>query len=59
VTEELAGVNRELAERIVATREGVGGFSWLDDLAQVCGLPIALVDRIRVDVVVLPRGTRG
>ena len=52
-------MNRELAERIVATREGVGGFSWLDDLAQVCGLPIALVDRIRVDVVVLPRGTRG
>jgi competence ComEA-like helix-hairpin-helix protein len=59
VIEELAGVNRELAERIVATREDVGGFSSLDDLAQVCELPVALVDRIRADVVLLPRGTRG
>jgi DNA uptake protein ComE-like DNA-binding protein len=59
VIEELAGVNRRLAERIVVTREEVGGFSSLDDLAHVLDLPVALVDRIRADVVLLPRGTRG
>lgn len=59
VIEELAGVNRRLAERIVATREEVGGFSSLDDLAHVLYLPVALVDRIRADVVLLPRSTRG
>jgi hypothetical protein len=59
VIEELAGVSRELAERIVVMREEVGGFSSLDDLAHVLDLPVALVDRIRADVVLLPRGTRG
>ena len=59
VIEELPGVNRELAERIVVMREEVGGFSSLDDLAHVLDLPVALVDRIRADVVLLPRGTRG
>jgi competence ComEA-like helix-hairpin-helix protein len=57
--EELAGVSRELAERIVVAREEVGGFSSLEDLAQVVELPVRLVDRIRADVVVLPRGTHG
>jgi DNA uptake protein ComE-like DNA-binding protein len=52
-------VNRALAERIVLTREEVGGFSSLDDLAHVLDLPVALVDRIRAEVVLLPRGTRG
>jgi hypothetical protein len=59
VIEELPGVNRELAERIVLTREEVGGFSSLDDLAHVLDLPVALVDRIRAEVVLLPRGTHG
>jgi Helix-hairpin-helix motif len=59
VIEELAGVNRELAERIVSTREKVGGFSSLDDLAHVLDLPVTLVDRIRAEVVLLPGGTRG
>jgi Helix-hairpin-helix motif len=58
VIEELPGVNRELAERIVVTREEVDGFSSLDDLAHVLDLSVALVDRIRADVVLLPRGTR-
>jgi competence ComEA-like helix-hairpin-helix protein len=58
VIEELPGVNRELAERIVVMREEVGGFSSLDDLAHVLDLPVAVVDRIRADVVVLPRGLR-
>jgi Helix-hairpin-helix motif len=57
--EELAGVNRELAMRIVRMREEVDGFSSLDDLAHVLDLPVELVDRIRDDVVVLPRGTPG
>jgi competence ComEA-like helix-hairpin-helix protein len=57
--EELAGVTREVAERIVAVREEVGGFSSLEDLAHVLDLPVALVDRIRAEVVLLPRGTRG
>jgi DNA uptake protein ComE-like DNA-binding protein len=59
VIEELPGVSREVAERIVAMREEVGGFSSLEDLEHVLDLPVALVDRIRADVVVLPRGTRG
>jgi competence ComEA-like helix-hairpin-helix protein len=57
--EELSGVSRDLAERIVATREKMGEFSSLDDLAHVLDLPVELVDRIRADVVVLPRGTPG
>jgi hypothetical protein len=56
--EELAGVNHKLATKLVAVREEVGGFSSLEDLAHVLDLPVALVDRIRDDVVVLPRGTR-
>jgi hypothetical protein len=59
VIEELPGISRELAERIVRTREEVEGFSSLDDLAQVLDLPVALCDRIRADVVLLPRGTPG
>lgn len=59
VIEELPGVNRGLAERIVLTREEVGGFSSLDDLAHVLDLPVALVDRIRAEVIMLPRGTPG
>lgn len=59
VIEELPGVSRALAERIVATREEVGGFSSLEDLAHVVDLPVVVVDRIRADVVVLPRGMRG
>jgi Helix-hairpin-helix motif len=57
--EELPGVNRELAERIVLTRAELGGFSSLDDLGHVLELPVSLVDRIRADVVLLPRGTES
>lgn len=59
VIEELPGVSHKLATRIVAVREEVGGFSSLDDLAHVLDLPVALVDRIRAEVVVLPRGVPG
>ena len=57
--EELSGVSRKLAERIVLTREELNGFSSLEDLAHVLDLEPALIDRIRADVVVLPRGTPG
>lgn len=57
--EELPGVSRELAERIVSVREQVDGFSSLEDLGHVLDLPVALLDRIRADVVLLPRGTPG
>ena len=56
---KLPGVGRALAERIVRVREEVNGFSSLDDLALVLDLPAPLVDRIRPDVVVLPRGSEG
>jgi DNA uptake protein ComE-like DNA-binding protein len=59
VIEELPGVSRELADRIVLTREELGGFSSLDDLAHVLDVPVAVVDRIRADVVLLPRGMHG
>jgi hypothetical protein len=59
VLEELPGVNHRLATKIVALREEVGGFSSLEDAAHVLDLPVALVDRIRSEVVVLPRGTPG
>jgi hypothetical protein len=56
VLEELPGVGRALAERIVAVREEVDGFSSLDDMGHVLDLPAPLIDRIRADAVVLPRG---
>jgi hypothetical protein len=59
VIEELPGVSREVAERIVIVREQIGGFSSLEDFDHVVDLPVALLDRIRADVVVLPRGTRS
>jgi Helix-hairpin-helix motif len=59
VIEELPGVSREVAERIVSAREELGGFSSLEDLAHVLELPVGLVDRIRAEVVLLPRGTPG
>ena len=57
VLEELPGVTHKLATKIVAVRVEVEGFSSLEDAAHVLDLPVALVDRIRPDVVVLPRGT--
>ena len=55
--EELPGVTHKLATKIVAVRAEVDGFSSLEDAAHVLDLPVALVDRIRSDVVVLPLGT--
>jgi hypothetical protein len=52
----VSGVDRALADRIVAVREEIHGFSSLEDAAHVLELNAPLVDRIRRHVVVLPRG---
>ena len=53
--EELPGVGRALAEHIVRIREEVGGFSSVEELGAVAELDGALVERLRDDVVFLPR----
>ena len=53
--EELPGIGRALAEHIVRVREEVGGFTSLEELGVVADLDGALVERIRDDVVFLPR----
>jgi DNA uptake protein ComE-like DNA-binding protein len=53
--EELPGVNRELAERIVRIREEVNGFSSLADMGAVLDLDGNAVERLRDHVVCLPR----
>jgi DNA uptake protein ComE-like DNA-binding protein len=56
VLERLPGVDAALAERIVAVREEVEGFSSVEDFGHVLGLDADTIDRLRRDVVVLPRG---
>ncbi len=53
--ERLPGVDRALARRIVEVREEVGGFTSLEELGAVLELDGALVERLRDDVVLLPR----
>jgi DNA uptake protein ComE-like DNA-binding protein len=55
VIEELPGVNRALAERIVTVREEVNGFSSVADLGAVLDLDGNAVERLRDHVVFLPR----
>lgn len=50
----LPGVDAETADRIVATREGVGLFSSVDDLGFVLDLPADVVVRLRPLAVALP-----
>lgn len=49
----LPGIDAETAERIVATRDGVGLFSSIEDLAFVLDLPAGAVDRLRSLTIVL------
>ena len=44
-----------LAKKIVAVREEVGGFSSLNDAGEILSLDAETVDRLRPEVVVLPR----
>jgi len=55
VISRLPGVDDTLAKRIVAVREEIGGFSSLNDLGEVLELDAATIDRLRPEVVVLPR----
>ena len=55
VVGELDGVGPATAQRIVAVRDGVGGFSSLEDLGMTMDLPGDVVERLRGRVVCLPR----
>ena len=52
---DLPGIDAETARRIVAVRDGVGGFSSLEDLGMTMDLPGDVVERLRGRVVCLPR----
>jgi DNA uptake protein ComE-like DNA-binding protein len=54
----LPGVTDEVARRIAAMREQVGGFSSVDDLGLVLDLPPSLVDQIRDTAIFLPDSLR-
>ena len=55
LTEAFPGIDADTARRIVATRDGVGGFSSLEDLGMTLGLDGGLVEDLRGRVVFLPR----
>ena len=50
---DLPGIDAGTARRIVAVREGVGGFSSLEDLGMTMDLPGDVVERLRGHVVCL------
>ena len=52
---DLPGIDADTARRIVATRDGVGGFSSLEDLGMTMDLPGDVVERLRGRVVCIPR----
>jgi DNA uptake protein ComE-like DNA-binding protein len=54
VIERLPHTDATLAERIVAVRERVGGFSSIQDLGLVLGLPAPVLDAWEGLVVCLP-----
>ena len=51
---DLPGIDAATARRIVAVREGVGGFSSLEDLGLTMDLPGDVVERLRGRVLCLP-----
>jgi hypothetical protein len=57
VLDRVPGVDKRLARRIAETRAEINGFESLDDAGVVLGLDAATLDRMRLHVVVLPRGT--
>jgi Helix-hairpin-helix motif len=50
---DLPGIDAATARRIVAVREGVGGFSSLEDLGMTMDLPGELVEKLRGRIVCL------
>jgi DNA uptake protein ComE-like DNA-binding protein len=55
VIARLPGVDDDLARRTVEVREEINGFSSLADYGHVLGLPAPVVERLRDEVVFLPR----
>jgi Helix-hairpin-helix motif len=55
VLTRLPGFDDELARRTVKVREEINGFSSLEDFGHVMSMPPSFVDRLREDVVFLPR----
>lgn len=53
VLRTLPGIDVETADRIVATREGIGLFSSIEDLAFVLDLPAGAADRLRTLTIAL------
>jgi DNA uptake protein ComE-like DNA-binding protein len=51
---DLPGIDADTARRIVATRDGVGGFSSLEDLGMTMHQPGDVVERLRDRVVCIP-----
>ena len=52
---DLPGIDADTARRIVATRDGVGGFSSLEDLGMTMDLRGDVVEGLRGRVVCIPR----
>jgi hypothetical protein len=52
---DLPGIDATTARKIVAVRDGVGGFSSLEDLGMTMDLPGDIVEMLRGRVVCLPR----
>jgi DNA uptake protein ComE-like DNA-binding protein len=52
---DLPGIDAATARRIVAVRDGVGGFSSLEDLGMTMDLPGDVVERLRERVICVPR----
>ena len=50
---DLPGIDADTARRIVAVRDGVGGFCSLEDLGMTMDLPGDVVERLRGRVVCL------
>ena len=55
VVAQLPGVDAELARRLIAAREEIGGFSSLEDLGSVLDLEGDETERLRTHIVCLPR----
>jgi hypothetical protein len=55
VLNRLPGFDDDLARRTVKVREEINGFSSLEDFGHVMSLAPSLIDRLREDVVFLPR----
>jgi|ERR1700677_4169837 len=51
----IPGLDKELAGRVIAARERLGGFASLEDLGTVLDLPGDQVEALRRHVVFLPR----